>query len=94
MEKTMNAHNHDRFITIKYFVHEMLGMKAKNWYYDHVNDPGVPQRITVGGVPKLSLRECIAYQEMLKGAAPTATPFKRKLGRPRKIRPQPAPPSS
>ena len=91
----MNAHDHDRFVTIKYFVHEMLGMKARNWYYDHQHDYGVPKRIIVGGVKKLSLRDCIAYQEMLRGAAyPQATPIKRKVGRPRKIRPQPAPPSS
>jgi hypothetical protein len=84
----MTVDQHDRFVTISYFVHDMLGMKARNWYYDHQNDYGVPQRVMVGGKPKLSLRDCIAYQEMLKGAAPTATPpVKRNVGRPRKIRP-------
>jgi hypothetical protein len=78
--------DHDRFVTITYFTKEMLGMKGIDWYYLHINDPGVPQRIIVGGVPKLSLRDCIAYQEMLKGAAQPATPIKRKVGRPRKIR--------
>jgi hypothetical protein len=83
----MTVDKHDRFITISYFVHEMMGMKARDWYYDHQDDPGVPQRVMIGGVPKLSLRECIAYQEMLKGATQPAAPIKKKIGRPRKVRP-------
>jgi hypothetical protein len=81
---TDNTDEHDRFVTITYFVTVMLGLKTLDWYYDHVNDPGVPQRITVGGRPKLSLRDCIAYQEMLKGKASPPPPVKRKRGRPRK----------
>lgn len=75
---------HDRFVTITYFMN-MLGMKTLDWYYDHMKDPGMPQRIVVGGRPKLSLRQCIAYQEMLKGAALPPPPVKRKRGRPRKV---------
>jgi hypothetical protein len=87
----MNTDTHDRFVTIQYFVKEMLGMKARNWYYDHQDDYGVPKRIIVGGKPKLSLRDCIAYQDMLRERViPKAAPLKRKVGRPRKIRPHPA----
>jgi hypothetical protein len=81
---TPDTTEHDRFVTITYFVTVMLGLKTIDWYYHHVNDPGMPQRITVGGRPKLSLRDCIAYQEMLKGKALPPPPVKRKRGRPRK----------
>jgi len=80
---------HDRFVTITYFVKEMLGLKGNEWYYRHLKDPGMPQRVMVGDKPKLSLRDCIAYQEMLKGKALPPPPLKRKRGRPRKITLQP-----
>jgi len=82
--------DHDRFVTIAYFVKEMLGMKARNWYYDHQNDPGVPQRVMVGDKPKLSFQECLAYMERLKEGAKPAAPPKRNVGRPRKIRTPPS----
>lgn len=76
---------HDRFVTIAYFVTEMLGMKDRGWYYQHLTDPGLPQRHLVGGRPKLSLAECKAYMDRLKGKTPEPpAPPKRKRGRPRK----------
>lgn len=78
----------DRFVTIPYFVQEMLGHKNRAWYYRHVNDQGMPQRYKVGGLPRLSLAECSAYVEQVKGKP--AAPPKRKRGRPRKVVTQPA----
>lgn len=82
---TADVSLHDRFVTVTYFTRDMLGMKSRDWYYAHRRDPGMPQQIEVGGIKKLSLRDCIAYQEMLKGKAPPPPPVKRKRGRPRKV---------
>lgn len=82
--------DHDRFVTITYFVREMLGLKSKNWYYDHMRDPGMPQRVPVGGKPKLSFKDCVAYQNRLKRQAEPPEPLKRKRGRPRKVMTQAA----
>lgn len=69
----------DRLITIDQFA-GMIGM-TRQWYYKHREDDGMPQRIYVGGRPKLSLLECRAYVEALKRLRPQP---KRKRGRPRK----------
>jgi len=79
----MTAQDHDRFVTISYFVKDMLGMRDRGWYYVHINDPGMPQRVTVGGKIKLSLDECVAYMNRLKKKAEPPPP-KRGRGRPRK----------
>ena len=76
---------HDRLVTIPYFTGVILGQRDKGWYYRHVGDPGMPQRIRVGGRPMLSLRACMAFVERLKGrAAPPPPEMKRGPGRPRK----------
>lgn len=71
----------DKLVSIDYFTGDMLGV-GRQWYYKHKNDPGMPQRVFVGGKkPKLVLAECQAYVEQLKSVRP---PQKRKRGRPRK----------
>lgn len=80
----MTGDDHDRFVTIPYFT-KMLGMH-RGWYYRHMREPGVPQRVNVGGKVMLSLNDCTAYVEHLKrqsGHHP-APETKRGPGRPRK----------
>lgn len=62
---------HKRYITIGFFVHDMMGRKRKNWYYTHLKDPGFPQRHYLVGSrhPVLDYDECVAYQQ-----AATKTP--------------------
>lgn len=79
--------DHDRFVTIPYFVQEMLGVTGRGWYYRHQNDPGMPQRLHVGGRAMLSLAACKAYMDAIKGLAPKPAPIKRPVGRPPKVRP-------
>jgi hypothetical protein len=75
----------DTFVTIDYFCKVMLGLKTRYFYYAHVKEPGMPQRVYVGGEPRLSLRECEAYVEQLKSErGPQAPPLPRRPGRPRK----------
>lgn len=82
----MTGDDHDRFVTIPYFQHQMLGQRDKGWYYRHVRDPGMPQRVKVGARPMLSLKACVAYMERLKGQATKPAPeMKRGPGRPRKV---------
>jgi hypothetical protein len=77
--------DHDRFVQISYFTKVMLGQKDRGWYRRHVGDPGMPQRVMVGGRPMLSLQACTAFVERLKRtAAPTPPEMKRGPGRPRK----------
>lgn len=83
----MTGDDHDRFVSIGYFVRDMMGMKSRDWYYHHLNDPGFPQQVLVGGTKKLSLKACIAYQESIKRQARPAPPPKRRRGRPPKVRP-------
>jgi predicted DNA-binding transcriptional regulator AlpA len=56
---------HKRYVTIGFFVHEMLGMRSKNWYYNHLKDEGFPQRVYLPGStrPALDYDECLAYQQ-------------------------------
>lgn len=81
---------HPRFVTIDFFVKDMLGYKHRVSYYDHINDPGWPQRVYPGGTkPMLVYDECVAYQRMKmaeregkpKASAPAG---KRHVGRPAK----------
>lgn len=82
--------DHDRLVSIDYFM-GMLGVSSRNYYYDHVNDPGFPQRIPLADSRnvKLSLADCVAYIERLK-TKPAGPPPKRKPGRPRKPSVRPA----
>ena len=57
--------DHPRFVTIDYFVKDMLGYKHRVSYYDHLNDPGWPQRVYPGGKPMLVYDECVAYQRQI-----------------------------
>jgi len=56
---------HARYVTITFFVRQMMGKKSKTWYYNHVDDPGFPQRIYLPGAhrPVLSYDECLAFQK-------------------------------
>lgn len=79
---------HPRFVTIDYFVKDMLGYRNRVTYYDHINDPGWPQRVYMpGGKPMLVYDECVAFlrQMMAKRAPAPAKPTdgrKRRPGRP------------
>ena len=79
-----NDTEHDRFVTIPYFTHQMMGMRDRGWYYRHARDPGMPQRVRIGGKPMLSLEQCKAYMAKLVALAEPAAPLKRRVGRPRK----------
>lgn len=70
---------HRRYITLGFFVHEMLGMRSKNWYYNHLKDEGFPQRVYLPGStrPALDYDECIAWQKQ----AATTPPWKPKRKR-------------
>jgi predicted DNA-binding transcriptional regulator AlpA len=85
-----------RFITIERFV-EMLGMKSKQWFYDHKDDAHIPQRVYLGKKPYLLADECMAYLDHLvelrrpageptrpapKKANPPPPDRKRRTGRP------------
>jgi hypothetical protein len=86
---------HERFVTIDYFIKEMLGYKSRITYYNHLNDPGWPQRVYPAGKPMLVYDECVAYQQQLMSERkPPPGPFtkavppggkKRHPGRPAKV---------
>jgi hypothetical protein len=73
--------------TIDHFCREMLGLKSKVSYYNHVNDPGWPQRVYPTGKPLLVLAECEAFVKTLD--ATRRAPFRFK-----KPAPPPAPPAA
>ena len=76
-----------RYVTITYFLTQMLGRKSRGTYYNHIDDPGWPQRVMIGGQPMLNYDDCASYirrQDQL-GRAPKEKP-KRPRGRPRKAR--------
>jgi hypothetical protein len=76
-----------RYVTITHFLTQMLGRKSRGTYYNHVNDPGWPQRVMIGGKPMLNIEDCLNYirrQDAL-GRTPPAK-VKRPRGRPRKVR--------
>lgn len=58
---------HPRFVTIGYFIHDMLGYKSRVSYYNHLGDKGWPQRVYPDGKPLLVYDECVAYQRSLMG---------------------------
>jgi len=83
------ATDHPRFVSIDYFVNEMLGFKSRSTYYNHRNDVGWPQRVYPTGKPMLVYEECLAYQKMLmdrRNPPPVHRPpsLGRPRGRPRK----------
>jgi len=56
---------HKRYVTIGFFTHDMMGRKSKNWFYNHANDEGFPQRVYLPGAhrPVLDYDECLAFQK-------------------------------
>jgi hypothetical protein len=86
------AHKH--FVTLKYFAVEMLGYADLVSYYNHMHEPGFPQRVYPTGKkkPMLVYEECLAYQERVMAARAEAkteakrhkktVPLKRRPGRP------------
>lgn len=76
-----------RYVTITYFITQMLHRRARGTYYNHLDDPGWPQRVMIGGKPMLNYDDCLGYirrQDAL-GRAPKEQQ-KRPRGRPRKVR--------
>lgn len=65
---------HKHFVTLKYFAVEMLGYKDVVSYYNHMHEPGFPQRVYPTGAkkPMLVYEECVAYQERVMNARSTA----------------------
>jgi hypothetical protein len=81
-----------RYVSISYFIKGMLGF-SRATYYNHLDQPGWPQRVYPTGTkkPMLIYSECLAYQRQLEEArkpAPAApepepkAPQKRRPGRP------------
>lgn len=81
-----------RYVSISYFIKGMLGF-SRATYYNHLDQPGWPQRVYPTGTkkPMLVYAECLAYQRQLeeaRGPAPAApvvepkAPQKRRPGRP------------
>jgi hypothetical protein len=80
---------HQHYVTIMYFIKNMLGFTARATYYNHLDEPGWPQRVYPTGTkkPMLVYSECLAYLRQLeaKRAAPPPVPEpakKRRPGRP------------
>ena len=77
----MTAQTKERkLVTITYFVTQMLGMNARQWYYHHRDTPGLPQRVYVAGKPMLIYDECKAFVDR----AIAARRPRRHTGRPAK----------
>lgn len=77
----MNEMPPPKFVTIDYFWRDMLGRGSRTWFYNHVNDPGFPQRVYPdGGRPMLLYDDCKAYVDKL--LAQRAAKQKRRVGRP------------
>jgi hypothetical protein len=84
---------HKRLVPLKYFVVEMLGFKNVVSYYNHMHEPGFPQRVypTAAKKPMLIYEECLAYQDKVTHRAPVvvdkppAPSRKRHTGRPAKV---------
>lgn len=68
--------DHRRYVTLSFFVHEMMGRKNRSWYYNLLAKrvPGLPQRYYHAGSqrPVLDYAECLAFQE----SATTTPPWK------------------
>jgi len=83
---------HKRYVSLKYFAVEMLGFKSSVSYYNHMHEPGWPQRIWITPRrPMLDYEECLAFQKARYGSAPVEPlerqhlpkpPRKRRTGRP------------
>jgi predicted DNA-binding transcriptional regulator AlpA len=67
------------YVTIRKFT-GIFGV-TRNWYYRHVDDPGMPQRVYFGGKPMLVWEECAAYLDRAVAAR------KKKTG-PRRTKPR------
>lgn len=86
--------DHPRFVTIDYFIKDMLGYSNRTSYYNHMDDPGWPQRVYPAGKPMLVYDECVAYQrQIMANRTPPAEAYvkpskklgeKRHVGRPAK----------
>jgi hypothetical protein len=71
-------------VTIEHFVIGMLHYKNRVSYYDHMDEPGWPQRVYPGGdKPLLVLSECEAY---VAGLLNAREPVKPKAAKPKKPR--------
>lgn len=78
---------HPKFVSIDFFVKEMLGYKSRITYYNHVGDEGFPQRVYPGGKPMLVYDECVAYLRRVmdrRDGAKKKPGRKRHPGRPAK----------
>jgi hypothetical protein len=64
-----------RFVSIKFFVQEMLGYAALSTYYNHIDDEGWPQRVYPGGKPMLVYEECVDYMRLLMDKRGRREPF-------------------
>lgn len=77
---------HQDYVTITHFIKNMLGFKARGTYYNHLDEPGWPQRVYPLGKPMLVYAECVAYLrkvEAAREAAAVPLPVKRRRpGRP------------
>ncbi|SIT55421.1 hypothetical protein BQ8794_210114 [Mesorhizobium prunaredense] len=72
--------------TIDEFVMGMLGFRSRVSYYNHINQPGWPQRIVVGGKrPMLKRADGEAY---VKAQADLANPM--PAGQPKLLRQKPS----
>lgn len=75
-----------KFVSIKTFWKDMLGVGSKTWFYDHLKDEHFPQPVDVGGRKMLVLSEVVDYMEHLKSKRlpekPKPATVKRRVGRP------------
>lgn len=86
------AELHERWCTIDHFM-KMLGYKTRVSYYNHVGDPGFPQRVYSGSKAYLIHSECVAYLKKVEAdrtlpASPPLPAKKRHPGRPAKLHAQ------
>ena len=61
-----------KLISVTDFVQKMMGKAHRSWYYRHINDPGMPQRLygPPGTNPMLSYEECVAYAKRYRKRHP------------------------
>ena len=72
-----NDNRPTRFVTIGFFVREMLGYAALSTYYNHIEDEGWPQRVYPGGKPMLVYEECVDYMRLLMAKRGRREPFQK-----------------
>ncbi|RJT28403.1 hypothetical protein D3227_34365 [Mesorhizobium waimense] len=95
--KSSEQPQQQKLATIDYFIKDMLGYKSRVSYYNHINEPGWPQRVYLAGrKPMLVYDECLAYQRRLMAERDPPPPDKkpelpdgkqRHVGRPAKVPP-------